>query len=405
MAEKALFMIGNGFDLAHSFPTTYLHYFYFLECLRFLTEYDFDFLDKYLEDSKQILHEKYLEHLKLQYFQQDPFPDYMNTIISVLNFGNRDKQNLWHSYFSNAVKRTGSINTWIDLEKEIKTVIHTIADEFRSKPLPLSFVVSEMNCSATDLHDVFPTKILRLQQYLDSHLQNSNEIVEQLEREVSLFLSQELLKYAFCFELYLRFFVSEQYIPPLKENTYLLSLPLKFLFRNYFSERYVLTFNYTDTVELLYTGKQNIHHIHGTIRAKESLLEHMNDLSFQLHTSLVLGFHEASSDNALDDSPFIWFEKFFQRILHKTGTDIYQWLDKMRESDSLHTFIYGHSLDSTDADLIEFVFNKSKNITVYYHEESKLPSLLINLISIFGKNYVNENHNNGKIIFKPTPTS
>ena len=119
----------------------------------------------------------------------------------------------------------------------------------------------------------------------------------------------------------------------------------------------------------------------------------------QLSTPLVLGFHKRQIEQDNIATPFLFFEKFYQRILHHTDTDVYKWLDDIHNGVALETIIYGHSLDITDEDFIRLIFNKSKIVKIYYHTEDVLPSLLLNLVSIFGREGVDRSHAKGELEF------
>ena len=50
-----------------------------------------------------------------------------------------------------------------------------------------------------------------------------------------------------------------------------------------------------------------------------------------------------------------------------------------------YTYVYGHSLDTTDRDIIVELFDLSKEIRIYYHNADALGSYINNLVTIFGK--------------------
>ena len=49
--------------------------------------------------------------------------------------------------------------------------------------------------------------------------------------------------------------------------------------------------------------------------------------------------------------------------------------------------------------MIRLIFNKSKIVKIYYHTEDVLPSLLLNLVSIFGREGVDRSHAKGELEF------
>lgn len=65
----------------------------------------------------------------------------------------------------------------------------------------------------------------------------------------------------------------------------------------------------------------------------------------------------------------------------------------------VHLSVYGHSLDETDGDVIEELFNAANTITIYYHIKEKVPEFLRNLIRIFGKKKFDEMRLNKQLTF------
>ena len=241
----------------------------------------------------------------------------------------------------------------------------------------------------------FPQKIAKLVTSL-TYKPSNLPLKEQVDNEITLFLYNELLRYTFCFEVYLRFFVLDEYLKPDSQNSFITNL----FFKNPAS--FVLSFNYTSTLETLYgIGPNKVHHIHGAVRDKDEFLENMDRENYQLQTQLVLGYHDEDKFQTSIDIPFLWFEKFFQRMLHKTGNKFFSWIHQ--QHDPIQTIIYGHSLDKTDEDFIRLIFEKSACVLVYYHRESGLPKLIANLIGIFDRSLVNEYYTSGKLVFIPIP--
>jgi hypothetical protein len=47
--------------------------------------------------------------------------------------------------------------------------------------------------------------------------------------------------------------------------------------------------------------------------------------------------------------------------------------------------VIGHSLDSTDEDIIKQVFESAKSIIILYHSETSVKNQIKNLVKIYGK--------------------
>lgn len=164
----------------------------------------------------------------------------------------------------------------------------------------------------------------------------------------------------------------------------------------------VLSFNYTNTFERFYGDeKVEYDYIHGKASC-ESSLESCN---------LVLGIDEYLSSSQQDsDNEFIEFKKFFQRIYKMTGCVYIDWLDQINrtnvlfyDKENLNVYIYGHSLDITDKDIISQIINfRNAKITIFYHDRKSLGNLIMNLVKMIGEhNLINRVHgDNASIIFK-----
>lgn len=413
MAMKTLFVFGNGFDLAHGLPTKYEHYFYFIEALKiYVTGHSVQKLHSspYIRDS---VSPEMLDYLA-RTLSTDKHPEYIDTIISTLHLDSYEQRNPWHNFFYKRFRDCVPGVTWIDFEKAIQEAVQDL-QSVGVNSLYLSKVSDIMGSSQKG----FPVEVLNLQlkvpelshsMPMDKLPHKEQEYAEKLVERTALFLYHELLRYAFCFELFLCYYALDADLLPDRNDCLngILSkelgcrAPLAFdddmsEFRNTF----ILSFNYTRTFEFLYEEEWKIHHIHGIVRDREELDLRMQEAAYQLHTPIVLGFHNPDKNSLHTASPFVWFEKFYQRIIHKTGTDLYKWIEG-EPYDSLTAVFYGHSLDATDADLIRRIFDASNCVKIYYHEENAFPGLLSNLIRIFNKDIIEQAHSSGKLIFLPT---
>ena len=398
MAET-LFVLGNGFDLAHGLPTAYRDFFYFVEAIQ-LQKTSLSPLNK-IPILKGTLQPEVLNYL-FNVFTSGNVPDYINAIRTALYLEMPSRVNIWHSYFRKKIKDGHRLNTWIDFEKEIYLFIRNNSDNFFSekfsKTLFSKIIQTDMNILSFKR---YPDKMSKLSEQMNEH--PSASLREAYLNESILFLYQELRRYTFCLELYLRFFVTDFCLKNSKLNSTIQKMfnpdpPTS-------SKPFILSFNYTDTYthkDFCYRSDACSQHIHGAVRKRATLEEAIKSQDF-LSSSLVLGFHyeETPSKTTASDVQFLWFEKFFQRMLHKTGNGVFSWL-KEQSAGTINTVVYGHSLDKTDADLIQIIFDKSANVTVY-HLDTSLPQLISNLVTIFGRDAVNEYYQEGKLIFTQIP--
>lgn len=394
METRTLFMIGNGFDLAHGLRTSYMDFFNYLRELSQSLPIGFDpCLTHYINCSPDEI-QKILEH------------PVSTGILSILNLADTSKMNVWYTYFERVIREKQNVDTWIDFEKELQAAIQKIDEDSRPEGTygvsVIAIFKSHLNC-CKDFNN-YPKNMDRLFSQLKSNrtphprLFYSNTTLEELLRkEAALFLYDELRRYTFCFELYLACILP--ILPPtFRQNT---NKPLQLLFETNSSKNFLLSFNYTTTAQNRYSKNMTAQYIHGKLRDPDELEKYMLDPAFQLLTPLVLGFHSNDSKSDTNPTPFLFFEKFFQRILRETKDDVYRWTKSAPYNCNLETIIYGHSLDITDEDIIKYIFEKSHSIKVYYHKQSVLPSLITNLVSIFGREEVNRIHSQGKLSFIP----
>ena len=181
-----------------------------------------------------------------------------------------------------------------------------------------------------------------------------------------------------CLDYYLLDFVSsikvEQYSEQIKELSYV----------------NLLNFNYTYTYALVY-GKNRLnqhHRIHGDC----------------LEEDMVLGIPDEAFPNALE---YIYFQKYFQRIQKRTGNYYKSWITapepRMRilEDVPINAFIVGHSLADSDKGILKEIFLNDfiKTITIFYHNQLAYEQHVINLVSMFGKDFVIDQTANDRIVF------
>lgn len=132
---------------------------------------------------------------------------------------------------------------------------------------------------------------------------------------------------------------------------------------------HLLSFNYTDTFRQLYNTalNDNVDFIHGKLN------EH----------NLVLGIGETLTEAEENNILLcIRLKKYFQRIFKKTGAKYDDWLI----TNEFNTvYIYGHSLDVTDEEILQPVIENAQKVIIFYYNKSAYDQQIINLIKILGK--------------------
>jgi len=359
-----ILITGNGFDLSFGLPTSYNE---FINILNSLNSYEDAGFDNIYSHSNNF--EKLTEYYKKFDFDLEKMEKLRLYI----------KDNLWFQFFKNELE----IETWIDFENKIEYVLNIL---FSSINYIKENIFSKGSLSENNI--TYNTKLfnndIEIIQVLKSFniisLDNNYTItlnVEYFTKKYDFFinvdisaitkkLTEELNIFKRIFNLYFEVFVY-----PFYEN------PKKRFDRTLFStisNHY--TFNYTPTFEKIYKRINKTKFLHGKIDS--------------LSNEIVLGINEIPNDD-LDKRFFLPFTKYFQKLNNSTDFEFITEYEK-RKNSNFYFFFFGHSLDSSDADYINEVFDfinqsksKRKKIIIIYHCKKSKSQLLINLLNIRGK--------------------
>lgn len=365
-----ILVIGNGFDLAHGLPTRYTDFLEFVkEFIHFNTEIfpNLLFWSFYGEENKM------QEFIKK--WHRNPYYE---------EFKKNIESNIWIDYFIG--KKDKIKENWIDFEKEIFQVIKSIETDMQGKDFD-SLVEQLSNW------------------YLDNMLHGENDFISVNEkekrggkqditfRELKNKLYGDLNRFNRALEIYLCEYVEKkevnEKIPDIDE----------------LEIDYVLSFNYTHTFAKLYKISKKIEkeeaeafdYIHGEANI-ENTVESNN---------MVLGIHESLPDDRRDqDVEFIDFKKFYQRVYKGTGCKYKEWVDKIQwgkrkveerlgsfesipfenyQGNGHYLYIFGHSLDVTDKDILrELILNENVYTTIYYRNLEQRGQQIANLVKVIG---------------------
>lgn len=310
------------------------------------------------------------------------YTDFLDYCVQTNNI-----ENIWLHHFVNKQKQLG--DKWIDLEKEIYSVIKEIDQIIRNitnnyeKELISIMYLFHKEC----IYEKFDlTKI-------NKEFGKSPNIYKTDEKEYTQvwinatqyyyyfktykglinFLYDQLRDFTNKFSKYL----SSEVLPNISNSQYKFGLSLDNKIR-------VLSFNYTDTFERLYNSI-NIHSKHKYIYVHGRVCD-SNDCD------LILGTHSFYNHlpNDLNEEinvEFNVFKKHNQR--HRYGTiESYQDLlkelnDKQRIIEPIFHVI-GHSLDKSDHNILRHIFRVKENstINIYYHNQEALERLINNITDI-----------------------
>lgn len=106
---------------------------------------------------------------------------------------------------------------------------------------------------------------------------------------------------------------------------------------------------------------------------------------------------EIKNNGEFGELEYVMFQKYYQRIIKKTGNAYKRWL---HTSEKINVFVYGHSLDIPDGDIIrDFVNNNRARLFIFYYNQDALNKIVINLISIFQKDRLITLTNENKVNF------
>lgn len=379
-----ILMIGNGFDLEHGLQTKYTQF------LEFVKKYRYAYLSansvpKKLYDIKDTYLKKIFEN-----------PEYEDRVVALHIF---TENNVWINHFEQIYKEhLANKENWIDFESEISSVIQAMdglikyyegveTGESRNDSLRMYY-----KNRLSNIIDYREFKSENIKAYIPNLLCDLNKLIGALEIYIWDYVGNEKLKY---------------YNPDIEKIQ-----PSK-----------VFSFNYSDTYRKLYANNRkeieysfahgmatnNIHFFAGKtdvpIEEIENCIQRNADSN-----NMVLGIDEyLSEDRRSDEIEFIAFKKYYQRIYKKAGNEYKKWLQQIDENvkagrkEENILYIFGHSLDVTDGDVLrEFINHENLKTVIFYRNKEQLGQQIANLVKILKSDTVIEKvyGNNPTIIFQ-----
>ncbi|MFM9402573.1 AbiH family protein [Myroides odoratimimus] len=372
-----ILITGNGFDLNLGLPTSYSD---FIKILIHIESNSISFNSVYSISQNYELISKNFNSF-----------DFDNDKLEKLKLEIR--KNSWYKFF----KEEFEIQSWIDFENRIEYV--------------LKILFSSVDYLKKGIFDNGPINEQKI--FYNSKLFNNNiEIIEVLKNFEIIFLDNDYTielntnylvnKYNFFIDINL-----EKITKDLYENL----LHFKSIF-NYYFEIFVhpfynnikvendknlfqdidyhYTFNYTPSFENMYKKVGITKFLHGTIDSSTN--------------QIVLGINDIPNSN-IDNKYFLPFTKYFQKLNNNTDYVFLKEFEK-KLSNNYIFFFYGHSLDTSDEDYINEVFDfihslksKIKRIVIIYRDENSKSKLLINLLYIRGKKNIMDLMRSNVLIF------
>ena len=358
-----ILVIGNGFDLAHHMSTQYSDFLGFDKAFNCESNSDYACFIMEIKESNDGLYSEIKSlienNILLEYF------------LSI--YDDRCKNGK---------------NGWIDFESEISTIVRNL-DEAKQ-------YTKEKYAITNEAVKLEKGMALKLKPIILTHKElASNDIITEHSYKPYFFDYQakcvldSLNRLTRLLEIYLYDYIEKKKccyrLPDIKGITF---------------DR-VLSFNYTHTFWRYYdlNKKAQYCYIHG--EAKNSNIETCN---------LVLGIDEyLTSERKDSDNEFVWFKKFYQRILKGTGSEYLDWINhfedfndtyKKGKPSHLDLYIYGHSLDVTDKDVLSrLILMENCTTHIFYHTRDALAKQINNLVKIIGEeNLIRMTSGKGRII-------
>lgn len=360
-----ILVIGNGFDIAHGLPTKYGN---FLEFVKAFKRF------KYSPDNTSSQYYKYFQALTTS--KQTLYAE-LNELIT---------DNIWLKYFIDIYeeRKADGKERWIDFESEISSVIQIF--DAALKTLNEQFRIGK----SYGHMETWQAKILNAIFFKNIHENKFDKTIVFNEKKQAI---NDLNNLTRCLEIYLSDYISIDTCSQLQDIANL-------------EIHRVLSFNYTDTYKQIYdksAGSIKYDFIHG----KADIANDVNSCN------LVLGIDEYLSGEAKDkDNEFIQFKKFFQRIYKGTGCLYTDWVSLINDNNKRfakasppinNVYIYGHSLDVTDADIFRRLILLDNTITtIFYHSKESMGSQIANLVKVIGEDELikRTDGSNRSIIFK-----
>lgn len=377
-----LLIVGNGFDLYHGLPTRYTDF------LKFISYWSI-FWDNYngeakaqvctpfrvkLSEQNEIIEESMRDFASHQGYYKYEHLEFINSHID----------NLWIQYFLK--KQLSSVN-WIDFEGEIYNVLKLVEEYYsefipemrKRNDAPIKYIPGDMSTVINIFKKNCPEEYIDFTQGIISRSDTEKDKLKNNKEMLLSTMKRELDDLIKCLDYYLLDFVSnikvEQYSEQIKELSYI----------------NLLNFNYTYTYASVY--------------GKNSLREHHRIHGDCLEEDMVLGIPDESFPSTLD---YIYFQKYFQRIQKRTGNYYKSWItepnarEKSSEDVPINVFIMGHSLADSDKGILKEIFMNDFvcKITIFYHSQLAYEQQVINLVSMFGKDFVIEQTANDRIVFE-----
>lgn len=373
-----ILITGNGFDLNLGLPTSYNDFIKILNYIEGNSDFDFENVYSNCQD---------FESLKNKYKAFSLKVDKIEELKQNLS------ENIWFKFF----KKEKELETWIDFENKIEYVLKNLfisinqirSNIFKDNSLINSdrlydFTIFNKKIEPIEVSKVFgiisSPRIGKIQLSEKFLTKKYGEYIDLDLDKISKFIYQELIQFKKILNLYFEIFIIPFYdnrIDCINNRTY----------KNI---NYHYTFNYTPTFERFYETTVRTQYLHGKINPSDN--------------KIVLGINDVPENENINKEYFFPFTKYYQKLYKETD---YVFLNEFKNnpSEEFQFFFIGHSLNKSDEDYINEVFEFAKKINsiknkiiITYHNNDSKAQLLNNLFSIRGKNNILDLKRNNELL-------
>lgn len=267
-------------------------------------------------------------------------------------------KNIWFEWFQ---EQLNVHPNWVDFESEISRVVQEVEKLIPLIPLKIEKIARMPSYQRLINKIIFAGKA-----------SDKDITLAEIETKKGKMLT-DLNNLIRCFEIYLEDLVKNIDISQLSLDIYNLNIDK------------ILSFNYTNTYQKLYDPNVECAHIHGKADIN-------NDTK---SNNMVLGIDDyLKGEEKFTNTNFIEFKKYYQRLIKGTNCDYKKWIDEINQTKSFtkhNVYIFGHSLASTDRDvLLDFIENEKTIITIYYNNSNQYSDQICNLVHLIGPDKLNE---------------
>lgn len=396
-----ILVIGNGFDIEHGLPTKYADFLDFMKGISEIATRKYIGKKEYFESELENIIGHTPDKKVKEFLLDDIFYEHKNfeewskkkNSTELCYCSNR---NIWVEYF---LKKENYINErWVDFETEISNVIKSLEYAYELSRYiennPRNGDSIGVRIRTYEKYDINKDMVFdKIISFVSTRLFNfTKRAVYNISGDdikiIAELLNKDLIEITRCLEIYLCDYVEK------------VSCSKSKYIKN---EEYdgVLSFNYTNTFEKIYSikkysdGKQLLQMPYDYIHGKADVVEHKT----KKENNMVLGIDEYLSEEEKNVKlDLIQFKKYFQRIFKKTGSEYVKWIQHMnRYGEDNNIVIFGHSLDVSDKDILKKLilesgyknkdgtYGKNTNVIIYYYNEDVYAQQISNLVKIIGQ--------------------